>query len=242
MKALRRIGLAGGLFFFAVAVSAQVPDEARVAYQEARYDAAAAAWQATLHQGGPNPDVYFNLGNCYYRLGRLGQSIACYRAALALDPDDEDAARNLEFVRTRRVDRLVMKRPDLATRAAQSLARHAALLFTIGNYLMVILLAAWILERRHRSISVGIVVGALLFLGGAIGLWCDRREARRELAVITAAKADIYATPQPGVPILTAHDGLEVEVRRREGEYAEVTIGEGTVGWLRNDALVTVPK
>jgi tetratricopeptide (TPR) repeat protein len=41
----------------------------------------------------------YNLGNCAYRQGRLQEAVELYRAALEIDPDDEDAKFNLEFVR-----------------------------------------------------------------------------------------------------------------------------------------------
>ncbi len=41
----------------------------------------------------------YNLGNSAYRQGRLDGAVELYKAALDVDPDDEDAKFNLEFVR-----------------------------------------------------------------------------------------------------------------------------------------------
>ncbi|HEX9652485.1 MAG TPA: tetratricopeptide repeat protein, partial [bacterium] len=44
---------------------------------------------------------YFNVGNSLYRMGKLPESIQMYKKALELNPDDEDAKYNLEYVRTK---------------------------------------------------------------------------------------------------------------------------------------------
>jgi len=43
--------------------------------------------------------AYYNMGNTFYRAGKLLESIAMYTQALRLNPNDEDAKYNLEFVR-----------------------------------------------------------------------------------------------------------------------------------------------
>ncbi len=44
---------------------------------------------------------YYNVGNALYRLGKLPESILMYKKALELNPDDEDAKYNLEYVRAK---------------------------------------------------------------------------------------------------------------------------------------------
>jgi tetratricopeptide (TPR) repeat protein len=44
---------------------------------------------------------YYNMGNTLYRLNKLPESIQMYKKALELNPDDEDAKYNLEYVRTK---------------------------------------------------------------------------------------------------------------------------------------------
>ena len=41
----------------------------------------------------------YNIGNCMYRQGRLEEAVEYYKKALELDPNDQEAKYNLEFVR-----------------------------------------------------------------------------------------------------------------------------------------------
>lgn len=69
-------------------------------FQDARY-----YYQAAAEKDGVSSDLYYNMGNTYYRLGDLGHAVLNYRRALALDPSNEEARLNLEFVRTKITDK-----------------------------------------------------------------------------------------------------------------------------------------
>lgn len=71
------------------------------AYKLGEYQAAEAAYQAVAQaQDEPLAEhALYNLGNTAYRQGRLEDAIRHYEAALGLDPEDEDARFNLDFVR-----------------------------------------------------------------------------------------------------------------------------------------------
>ena len=65
-------------------------EEAIMNYQ----DVAATAQDISLEKRS-----LYNIGNCLYRQGKLEESIEYYKKALELDPDDQEAKYNLEFVR-----------------------------------------------------------------------------------------------------------------------------------------------
>jgi len=68
-------------------------------YDEGRFEAAIDRYQRTLESENPRilEKAYYNLGNCYLKLGRPSEAIGCYENALLLDPSDEDAKFNLEI-------------------------------------------------------------------------------------------------------------------------------------------------
>ena len=52
-------------------------------------------------------DVYYNLGNAYYRAGDIGNSIWAYERALKLSPRDPDINFNIKYLRTMVRDKIV---------------------------------------------------------------------------------------------------------------------------------------
>src|SRR6185295_4286236 len=69
------------------------------AYLHGDYDAAIAAYEELDRQEVVSPDLYFNLGDAYFKKGALGPAIWAFERAAALDPDDEDVRYNLEQTR-----------------------------------------------------------------------------------------------------------------------------------------------
>src|SRR3954453_11397717 len=95
---VRRAGLALALLQ-AGAARADRTDEAwrrgNDAYLHGDYAGAVAAYEELDRQGLVSADLYFNLGDAYYRQGNLGRAIWSFERAAAVDPDDEDARYNL---------------------------------------------------------------------------------------------------------------------------------------------------
>ena len=76
-------------------------------YTEENYQAALDGFAAIEEAGYVSPALYYNMGNCCYKLGhRVGLSILYYEKALKLDPAYEDAAVNLEIAREQTLDRI----------------------------------------------------------------------------------------------------------------------------------------
>lgn len=91
----------------AVQMSAQeLKTQADTAYVQERYAQAAELYEQLLEQGHSS-DVYYNLGNCYYRLEKVGPAVLNYERALRLDPGDTNIRHNLELARNKTKDKVV---------------------------------------------------------------------------------------------------------------------------------------
>lgn len=74
------------------------------AYRRGAYAEAAAAWRASLEEpldALSRARVYYDLGNAHWRAGEALPAIACYTAAVRLDPRHAEAWQNLEFARNK---------------------------------------------------------------------------------------------------------------------------------------------
>ena len=68
-------------------------------YANKEYARAIKAYQQVLAQGVESAQLYYNLGNAYFKHGDLGHAIANYLKARRLDPANEEIQFNLEFAR-----------------------------------------------------------------------------------------------------------------------------------------------
>ncbi|MCM1522484.1 MAG: tetratricopeptide repeat protein [Muribaculaceae bacterium] len=99
--------------FIAVVISSIVTIKADVsliqqadsAYTSDDFATAASLYLKAMDQEGTSAKLYYNLGNCYYRMGEMGNAILSYERALRLDPTDKDIRYNLDFLNSRITDR-----------------------------------------------------------------------------------------------------------------------------------------
>ena len=80
---------------------AQSPDDlmksANKFYQDGNYQLAVESYQKILGQGFESGALYYNLGNAYFKTGKLGYAIFSYEKGLKIDPNDEDLSYNLKI-------------------------------------------------------------------------------------------------------------------------------------------------
>ncbi len=73
-------------------------------YEKGQFRQAAERWESLVEQEQWSPDLFFNLGNAYYRLDRWGMAILFYERALWLDPAHEGARKNLSLASAHKID------------------------------------------------------------------------------------------------------------------------------------------
>lgn len=99
---MRHIIISACLFISAFSMSAaSIAEQADSAYNREEYNRAIELYNKSISDEGVSTNLYYNLGNAYYRSNNLGKAIISYERALMLDPSNEEAAINLNFVRTR---------------------------------------------------------------------------------------------------------------------------------------------
>lgn len=91
--------------FAAFAAGAVTPAAADSAYSKENYDEAIALYNSLLGERGRSAEIYYNLGNAYYRKGEIGNAVLSYERALRVNPSHADARANLAFVNSRLEDR-----------------------------------------------------------------------------------------------------------------------------------------
>lgn len=85
--------------------ASSLTDRADSAYAAEDYALATQFYNQAIKDDGTSSDLYYNLGNTYYRQGKNAQAILAYERALRLDPSNADARANLDFVNERIVDK-----------------------------------------------------------------------------------------------------------------------------------------
>ena len=125
-------------------ISAEIPEtlfeDGNRSMGEGNYKDAIQAYESILELGYETGDLYYNLGNAYYRLHSIGLSAWAYYNALSMKPIDKDIIHNLHVTQARQVDRIEMPEPFILLdiyRRAKDIFIFRELIF-IGSCLLLV--------------------------------------------------------------------------------------------------------
>jgi len=186
-----------------------------------------------------NADVYYNLGNSYFKVKKIGKAIINYRRARFLKPRDDDIRHNLEFARNYRVDK-IGSIPGPILRMLSNTFHYfslyeASILTTLFFVLSSVLVSLFIIYRR-TPLLYGLMFSALssFFFFVTWQVWGS--EVRDRPSVVTVAEVNALSGPgEDYKEILTIHDGTEFKIREVRGEYVLIQIPGGISGWIQKE-------
>lgn len=226
-------------------------EEGNRLYQEGDFAGAAARYESVLESGYEAPSLYYNLGNARFRLGELAHAVVAYERAVRLDPGNDDVRANLALVNQQLQDRIEplprfwllsalewwIELPPRRLLEAM-VATCWAVLGLAGALLMLRRPRGWRVALRRTAWGAGLAAAAV---GGTL----FAREAgvgQAEEAVVMAAEARVLSAPsaEGGLTVFTLHAGTKVRIDQRSGEWAEIVLADGKVGWLELDALEVI--
>jgi len=216
-------------------------DLANDAYEQGQYTRATEGYEKILNTGYASAALYYNLGNAYVRLDRLGQAIRYYEKAKRLRPNDPRIQHNLE-----QAQRQAGVYPgQLPPRGLAGLMQDWSplALFVAGWLLLGSGLAVAVVWTRPGRAGVGghplvwgPVVGSLLLVAVALGT--SYVQSTQQRAVVVADRAPLRTAPDRDVASdTTVAEGTLLDVRGRRAQWTEVRLADGTSGWVPSRAL-----
>lgn len=241
------------LLSWTVTAMAQSPRElmsqGNVAFQKSDFVTAAKCYGKILEAGYANADVYYNLGNAYYRQDEFGQAILNYERALSLKPNFRDAQENLDLANSKIEDE-IKALPELFI---VTWARNITTWFSHTGWRIVILcllallgtaVAIFVLSRdylwRKGALIGGIAVTGLLLIAIACSIATGVRQNSHNKAIVTSPLVVVKSSPESNsVDKLILHEGTKVDVEETLGDWHKIHIADGNTGWL-TDADITV--
>ena len=225
------------LFIFLTTLFAQ----ANANYAEGNYAEAAKQYQEVLAEQ-PSAEVYYNLGNAYFKQGELSQSILAYERALRLKPTMKDAKHNLQFAQTRIVDNiedtqsfflsswLKAVRNALNQQVWVILSISLFILALVGFFFFAFSRTIWLRKAAFYTSLVALLI-SICACANAGSL--HKRDTQRSEAIITQGIVNAKASPdRSGTDLFTIHEGTKVRITDVIGEWCCIHVGNN-IGWMQ---------
>jgi tetratricopeptide (TPR) repeat protein len=211
-------------------------------YQQERYVEAIEIYESIRASGVEDGVLYYNLGNAYFKAGRLGFAILSYERALRLLPGDEDIRANLSFAREL-VSGGLEPPPlplaigwvvDLYRRLSPGvLAQVLSLAFLIGGSAATLLLLDRWPSLRTATLVVLTGAGVVALLAGTSLVAKLHGESNRVEAVVISENAYVRSGPGESSPRLAEiHEGLKVRILGEREGFLQVALANGLTGWV----------
>ena len=212
--------------------------EANHLFNQGNYEEAAALYERITARVR-NGQLFYNLGNAYLKLGKVGGAILNYRNARAYSPRDQDLRANLKFARQLTKDKIEQKTGSSIIRTIcfwydtfNQRELLLALLITNGLFWTLALLRIWF---RNEFLSWSFLASFVLLIvvGTTLGANVYHTMLSKQ-GVVTTNELAVRAGNGPNNTVLFyLHEGAEFRISDRNTGWLRIELADGKKGWVQ---------
>lgn len=222
-------------------------DKATTLYQKGDYTQAAAVYSSILKSGKESSALYYNLGNTYYKLNNVPESIYYYEKALQLDPENADAKNNLIFANQMKVDAITPLPKTWVRQLSDGIvglfsAHTWAVLSIIGVFAFVLsFLLYYFVERTALKRTFFSLM--LVFLFFAIGSYTlayffHKQVSQTQYAILFDKTVRVFSDANAySSEVMQLHEGTKVEIIEDAKDWVKIRLVNGKTGWTKVSSL-----
>ena len=220
--------------------------EANKALIAENYDDAIVKYESILKDGYESAELYYNLGNAYYRSEQLGKSIWAYSNALVIAPRNRDVAHNLAIANAQIVDRIEMPKSFIFItfyRLFKSIMTTYEWIL-IGSFLIFIKsihfsvmkfgLFGGKMYKMTSTILISLIILVHIF---SLDSYIDKQ--RKNSAVVISNNVNAYSGPFYGSSsiLFQINEGIKVDISNQQKDWLEIILIDGKKGWIPSESV-----
>ncbi|MEI6748825.1 MAG: tetratricopeptide repeat protein [Bacteroidales bacterium] len=239
------LAFAGLLFSFQMiaANDTQLVAKGNKAYMNGMFSQAIACYQDVLKRGSASAELYYNLGNAYYKTDDLPSAILYYEKAKKLHPNDADINFNLSVANNKIADKIEQV-PQLFIKrwwtavfnlfSLETLATASIVLFTLFLLLISIFLFARPIWVRKVTFWCGIGILGVSISAFVIAQRKHHALKEQKEAIVFTPAVTVKSSPDANsVDLFVVHEGAKVIILDTLATWQEIRIGNGSEGWIK---------
>lgn len=219
----------------------QLIDSAQNSFMQTQYASALEMYDSVCRMGYSSSDLYYNIGNCYYRLDDIPNSVYYYEKALMLDPSNSDAEFNLNIA-NRQLKQIVEPLPiPFYTRWGMAILNTMSSdAWTILNIIFLVLTLAGIalylfmgrIALRKLGFSIA-VISLIFFIFTAICAYKSSVVISENNYAIVFEQSMVKSSPNAdAVNSFEIYEGIKVQVVDSANAMYNIRLADGKEGWI----------
>lgn len=244
---MKRIYILVTIIFTSTILSAQSIEKAADAYSKENYSEAVQIYESLADSVGVSSELYYNLGNSYYKLKNYPKAILNYERALLYSPSDEDIRFNLDLARANVVDKIEVIDKSFISVWFESLRNMAssngwAVVAIVSFILFLIGIFIYIFNKKILLKKIGFFGGLILLLVSIYANIASYKQKQnmleRNTAIVMSPSITIKSTPsEGGTDLFILHEGTKVKITDKIGDWSEIKLEDGNVGWIKTSDM-----
>lgn len=225
-------------------------DRANGLYASGEFSNAIDYYNQIEQKGVASSELYYNMGNTYYRLNQVGKSILYYEKALKADPSNSDAKANLAIANLLTVDKIdqvpefivvTWLREFRNILSSEGWARLALIFLGAGLACLLLFKFASSLFRRKLSFVMACVLGFFSIISFGFGTVLALKARSSDEAITISAFGNVKSAPNAtGNSIFVLHEGTKVAILEEVSGWSRIEIKDGRQGWILSSDIATI--
>ena len=233
--------------FGGTSAKAVTKNNADTEYQKGNYQQAIRDYEEIL-KNGESAEIYFNLGNAYYRTDNITKAVLNYERARLLSPGDDDINFNLQFARSKTIDKITPESEMFFVTWYKSLvnftsvdnwAKTGILCIVLALLLVLLYLFGPQLMLRKIGFFGGLAFFVIFLLSNLFAFQQKQALDNRTGAIIISPSVNIKKTPaKNSTDQFVLHEGTRVDIiDKGMTDWRCIRVGDGREGWIETKAI-----
>ncbi len=225
-------------------------DSANSAYSKGDFQRAITQYEGIRNKGLESAELYFNLGNAYFKTNNIAFAVLNYERAKKISPNDEDIAVNLKLVNQKIEDKIDAAPQLFLTQWKNGLvdlmSEKAWSILCILLITIALILYAIFISFNNRAFKQIGFFGGTIFIVSAIATFFIAQHKytltkNNTDAIITSASVTVMGSPnEKGTKLFILHEGTKVDVTQENDGWTEIKIANGNVGWIKGKDVTSI--
>ncbi len=246
------IGLVIALLFWLPSIGQSkveqiVFDKANQLYLNGDYSAAREEFQKVINSGFESAELYYNLGNTFYKLGQIPSAILYFERALILNPKDVDIQFNLDLANRLVVDKINPVNEFFIRKWVRNIAGIlkadtwgliSLISFALILGISIVIYISKDFKFRRLLIPGGAFFAFILVISLFLGSVQNRLIDHHDSAIVFSSSLTAKSSPDAsGTDLFVIHEGLKVKITDKVGSWIRIRLADGNEAWIPENSV-----
>lgn len=219
-------------------------DEGNALYNQGNYAEAIEKYTSIINNGSESAELYYNLGNAYYKINDIANSIFYFEKSLLLDPNNNETINNLSFSQNMTIDRIetvpVNQVSKFISKFTNLFDYNTWFLISIlFEFLSIIVFSLYLFNKnsntKKRYFSIGSIFLFCFIIFLILGVNLKSEYKKNNPAILFDSRISFKSEPnERSEELFLLNEGTKVNVLEKINEWSLIELSNGSKGWILN--------